>query len=236
MKYAVSLDDGSGREGRKTPAEEVTLEMLSRRVWALAQMDPTTVADILGGDEGIPLPEVSPSNLAPEKLLRPWESVVRASPEALTDRQYEKFLQGEDISSEAIIESDMARTYAAAKNLEISSGIISVLVLLGLLVAFSIVKSPASKEAALIGGALVLAFTVVWRLFQSAMRYVVPRRSLETVITELTVLKARAKEDAVIQRAQAEQLKSLEVEVTRVRAEAAEARAEAAHLRARRSS
>jgi len=110
------------------------------------------------------------------------------------------------------------------------------LVLLGLLVAFSIVKSPASKEAALIGGALVLAFTVVWRLFQSAMRYVVPRRSLETVITELTVLKARAKEDAVIQRAQAEQLKSLEVEVTRVRAEAAEARAEAAHLRARRTS
>jgi len=235
MKYAVSLDDGSEREGHRTPAEEVTLEMLSRRVWALAQMDPTTVADILGGDEGIPLPDVSPSNLAPEKLLRPWDSVVRASPEALTDRQYKKFLQGEDISSEAIIQNDMARTYAAAKNLEISSGIISVLVLLGLLVAFSIVKSPASKEAALIGGALVLAFTVVWRLFQSAMRYGVQRKSLETVITELTALKARAKEDAATQRALAEQVKSLEVEVTRVRADAAEAWAETARLRARKT-
>ena len=236
MKYAVSLDDGSEREGRGTPAEEVTLEILSRRVWALAQMDPTTVADIMSVNEGIPLPDVSAPNLAPEQLLRPWDSVVRASPEPLTDQQYKKFLQGEDISSEAIIEGDMARTYAAAKNLEISNGIISVLVLVGLLVAFLIVKSPASKEAALIGGALVLGFTVVWRLFQSAMRYVVPRRSLETVITELTVLKARAKEDAAIQRSQAEQLESLEVEVTRVRAEAAEARAEAAHLRARRGS
>src|SRR5258707_12299113 len=152
MKYAVSLDDGSEREGRGTPAEEVTLEMLSRRVWALAQMDPTTVADILGGDEGIPLPEVSPSDLAPEKLLRPWDSVVRASPEPLTDRQYKKFLQGEDISREAIIESDMARTYAANRNLEIISGIISVLVLAGLLTAFVILKAPVSKEPAVIGG------------------------------------------------------------------------------------
>ena len=53
MKYAVSLDDDGDREGRATPAGEATLEMLSRRVWALAQMDPTTVADILGGDEGV---------------------------------------------------------------------------------------------------------------------------------------------------------------------------------------
>jgi hypothetical protein len=83
---------------------------------------------------------------------------------------------------------------------------------------------------------LVLGFTVVWRLFQSAKRYVVQRRILETVIKELTVMKARAKEDAAIQSAQAEQIKSLEVEVARVGADAAEARAEAAHLRARRTS
>jgi hypothetical protein len=237
MKYAVSLNDDDGdREGRATPAGEATLEMLSRRVWALAQMDPATVADILSGDERIPLPDVSPSNLAPEKLLRPWDTVVRASPAPLTDRQYRKFLQGEDISSEAIVESEMARTYAANKNLEISSGIISVLVLLGLLVAFFIVKSPASKEASLIGGSLVLSFTIVWRLLQGAMRYAVLRRSLETVITELAGVKTRAKEDEAIQRAQAEQLKSLEVELTRVRAEAAEAREEAARLRARRTS
>jgi cytochrome c biogenesis protein CcdA len=144
-------------------------------------------------------------------------------------------LQGEDISGEAIIESDMARTYAANRNLEIISGIISVLVLAGLLAAFLIMKFPVSREAALIGGSLVLGFTVVWRLFQSAMRYGVQRRSLETVITELTALKARAKEDAATQRALAEQLKSLEVEVTRVRADAAEARAEAARLRARKA-
>ena len=235
MKYAVSLDDGSEREGRGTPAEEVTLEILSRRVWALAQMDPTTVADIMSANEGIPLPDVSAPNLAPEQLLRPWDSVVRASPEPLTDRQYKKFLQGEDISSEAIIERDMARTYAANRNLEIISGIISVLVLAGLLAAFLIMKSPVSKEAALMGGSLVLGFTVVWRLFQSAMRYGVQRKSLETVITELTALKARAKEDAATQRALAEQVKSLEVEVTRVRADAAEARAEAARLRARKT-
>jgi hypothetical protein len=49
-------------------------------------------------------------------------------------------------------------------------------------------------------------------------------------------VKTRAKEDEAIQRAQAEQLKSLEVELTRVRAEAAEAREEAARLRARRTS
>jgi len=235
MKYAVSLDDGSEREGRKTPAEEVTLEILSRRVWALAQMDPTTVADIMSANEGIPLPDVSAPNLAPEQLLRPWDSVVRASPEPLTDRQYKKFLQGEDISSEAIIESDMARTYAANRNLEIISGIISVLVLAGLLTAFLIMKSPVSKEAALIGGSLVLGFTVVWRLIQSAMRYGVQRKSLETVITELTALKARGKADAATQRALAEQLKSLEVEVTRVRADAAEAWAEAARLRTRKT-
>jgi len=235
MKYAVSLDDGSEREGRGTSAEEVTLEILSRRVWALAQMDPTTVADIMSANEGIPLPDVSAPNLAPEQLLRPWDSVVRASPEPLTDRQYKKFLQGEDISSEAIVESDMARTYAANRNLEIISGIISVLVLAGLLAAFLITKSPVSKEAALIGGSLVLGFTVVWRLFQSAMRYGVQRKSLETVITELTALKARAKEDAATQRALAEQVKSLEVEVTRVRADAAEAWAETARLRARKT-
>jgi hypothetical protein len=235
MKYAVSLDDGSEREGRRTSAEEVTLEKLSRRVWALAQMDPTTVADILSGNEGIPLPDVSAPNLAPEQLLRPWDSVVRASPEPLTDRQYKKFLQGEDISSEAVVESDMARSYAANKNLEIGSGIISVLVLAGLLVAFLIFKSPASKEAVVIGGSLVLGFTVVWRLFQSAKRYAVQRRILETVIKELTVMKARAKEDAAIHSAQAEQIKSLEVEVARVEADAAEARAEAAHWRARRT-
>jgi hypothetical protein len=129
----------------------------------------------------------------------------------------------------------MARTYAANKNLEISSGIISVLVLLGLLVAFFIVKSPASKEASLIGGSLVFGFTVVWRLLQGAMRYAVERRSLETLITELAGVKTRAKEDNAIQRAQAEQLKSLQIELTRVRAEAAEAREEAARLRARRT-
>jgi hypothetical protein len=68
------------------------------------------------------------------------------------------------------------------------------------------------------------------------MRYAVQRRSLETVITELAGVKTRAKEDEAVQRAQAEQLKSLEVELSRVRAEAAEAREEAAHLRARRTS
>jgi hypothetical protein len=94
----------------------------------------------------------------------------------------------------------------------------------------------ATKEASLIGGSLVLGFTVVWRLLQGAMRYTVQRRSLETVITELAGVKTRAKEDAAIQRAQAEQLKSLEVELTRVRAEAAEAREEAARQRARRTS
>jgi len=99
-----------------------------------------------------------------------------------------------------------------------------VLVLLGLLVAFSIVKSPASKEGCIIGGALVLRFHSRMATLSERDAICRPRRSLETVITELTVLKARAKEDAVIQRAQAEQLKSLEVEVTRVRAEAAEAR------------
>jgi hypothetical protein len=236
MKYAVSLDDGSEREGRGTPAEEVTLEMLSRRVWALAQMDPTTVADLLSGNEGIRLPDVSAPKLAPEQLLRPWDSVVRASPEPLTVRQYKKFLQGEDISSEAIIERDMARSYADNRNLEMISGIISVLVLAGLLAAFLIMKSPASKEAAVIGGSLVLGFTAVWRLFQSANRYAVQRRILETVIKELTFMKARAKEDAAIQSAQAEQIKSLEAEVARVGADAAEARAEAAHLRARKTS
>jgi hypothetical protein len=236
MKYAVSLYDGGEHDGRTTPAEEVTLEILSRRVWALAQMDPTTVADILGGNEGIALPDVTPSKLAPEQLLRPWDSVVRASPEALTDRQYKKFLQGDDISSEAIIESYMARNYAASKYLEIGSGIISVLVLAGLLFAFLIMQSPASKEAAVIAGSLVLGFTVVWRLFQSAKRYVVQRRILEMVIKEVTVMKARAKEDAAIQSAQAEQIKSLQVEVARVGVEVEEARAEAAHLRARRGS
>jgi hypothetical protein len=236
MKYAVSFHDGSERDGRTAPAEEVTLETLSRRVWALAQMDPTTVADLLGGNEGIPLPDVTPSNLAPEQLLRPWDSVVRASPEPLTDRQYKKFLQGDDISSEAIIESYMARNYAAGKNLEIGSGIISVLVLAGLLFAFLIMQSPASKEAAVIGGSLVLGFTVVWRLFQSAKRYAVQRRILETVMKEVTVMNARAKEDAAIQNAQAEQIKSLQVEVARVGVEVEEARSEAAHLRARRGS
>jgi len=91
-------------------------------------MDPTTVADILGGDEGIPLPEVSPESSPGEttsSIGKRGTRITRSSHRP----QYEKFFAGEDISSEAIIESDMARTYAANKNLGDQQRIISVLVL-----------------------------------------------------------------------------------------------------------
>lgn len=64
----------------------------------LSQMDPEDVLEFASSEAGaselaeLPLPAATDRGSLP----RPWASVGRASPEPLTDADYERFLAGKD--------------------------------------------------------------------------------------------------------------------------------------------
>jgi hypothetical protein len=68
------------------------------RIFAIAKMSATELTELMGTEQGndlARLPIVEVEGAPPESYLRPWDSIGRASPTALTDNQYDRFLRGE---------------------------------------------------------------------------------------------------------------------------------------------
>lgn len=77
------------------PADAVPIQSVIAKIKYLASLEPTELAAKLDTEDGVSLaqPEIEPEEL--QSLLRPWNATRRASPDPLTDRQYDAFLRGE---------------------------------------------------------------------------------------------------------------------------------------------
>jgi len=103
MKYAVSLDDGSEREGHRTPAEEVTWNAIASCLGACTN-GPYDRCRYIGRRRRHSFTGRFPQ-ISPQRSYFVHGQRCTRIPEALTDRQYKKFLQGEDISSGLLLKA-----------------------------------------------------------------------------------------------------------------------------------
>ena len=78
-----------------TPADAVPLQSVIEKIKYLAALEPTELATTMDTDEGASLAQVETEPVELKSLLRPWNAIRRASPEPLTDEQYDAFLKGE---------------------------------------------------------------------------------------------------------------------------------------------
>ena len=86
------------------------------RIVAIAKMSATDLATLMGTEEGASIARldiVEAEGVAPESYLRPWNSIGRASPAALTESQYDKFLTGENPLAAVERKSEPLEIYGA---------------------------------------------------------------------------------------------------------------------------
>jgi hypothetical protein len=104
----LHLQQGPTAEGSPVIADVVD------RVVALAKLSATELAALMGSEEGPDFASLEVTELtgvAPERFLRSWDSIGRASPSALNDQQYDAFLRGENPLAETVIEIDTSEIY-----------------------------------------------------------------------------------------------------------------------------
>jgi hypothetical protein len=89
----VLVQLGTGRA--VTPADAVPLLSVIEKIKYLASLEPTELATTMDVDEGASLAQVETEPVELKSLLHPWNAIRRASPEQLTDEQYDAFLKGE---------------------------------------------------------------------------------------------------------------------------------------------
>lgn len=68
------------------------------RITAIAAKAPTDLVDSVATESGATLAcltVVESQSVDPDRFLRSWDSIGRASPVALTDSQYQQFLRGD---------------------------------------------------------------------------------------------------------------------------------------------
>jgi hypothetical protein len=84
------------------PADAVPIRRVIAKIKHLASLEPTELADKLDTEEGANLAQVEIEPAELQSLLRPWNSIRRASPDPLTDGQYDAFLRGEHPMADAV--------------------------------------------------------------------------------------------------------------------------------------
>ena len=84
------------------PADAVPIRSVIVKIKHLASLEPTELAVKLDTEEGANLDQVEIDPMELQSLLRPWKSIRRASPDPLTDGQYDAFLRGEHPMADAV--------------------------------------------------------------------------------------------------------------------------------------
>jgi hypothetical protein len=81
-----------------TDASDAKINALVERVIELAQMAPDEIVELVDSGEADKLLDIKELELHDgfQSLLRPWNSIKRASPRPLSDEEYKRFLQGLD--------------------------------------------------------------------------------------------------------------------------------------------
>jgi hypothetical protein len=91
------LGIGGGPASGQKPAagDSVSMQAVLERISKIAALSPTELSAAMSTEQGSEIARFESEPVEPEGLLRPWNSIGRASPLALSEPQYERFLAGE---------------------------------------------------------------------------------------------------------------------------------------------